>query len=243
MWAQHRLEWVTAVVAAALGAGYLLMQRMGSDLSAQVARAGFFAEHGYTPIDLRWYAGVDQLGYSLLSQPVMALLGVRVTGAIALVGATVALAALLRRTNAPRPLLGALIGAVCIAGNLVSGRVTYGLGVLFAVAALLALTYPRLRWAAVVAALLASATSPVAGLFLGLAGVALIAANRWADGLLVALPAAVPLALTAGLFGLISSAPAVDSRVCICVVPTSSDGHRPRGYRRRASGRCSRCGI
>ena len=201
MWARHRLEWVTAVVAAALGAGYLLMPRMGSDLSAQVARAGFFAEHGYTPIDLRWYAGVDQLGYSLLSQPVMALLGVRVTGAIALVGAAVALAVLLRRTNAPRPLLGALIGAVCIAGNLVSGRVTYGLGVLFAVTALLALTYPRLRWAAVVAALLASATSPVAGLFLGLAGVALIAANRWADGLLVALPAAVPLAVTAGLFG------------------------------------------
>jgi hypothetical protein len=166
-----------------------------------VARAAFFADHGYTPIDLRWYAGVDQLGYSLLAQPVMALLGARVTGAVALVGTAVAFALLLRRTEAPRPLLGALIGAVCIAGNLLSGRVTYALGVLFGMAALLALTYPRLRWAAAIAALVASATSPVAGLFVGLAGVALLASGRWVDGLLVAVPAAVPLLLTAGLFG------------------------------------------
>jgi hypothetical protein len=201
VWARRRLEWVTAVFAVALGAAYLLMPRVGSDLSAQFARAGFFADHGYTPIDLRWYAGVDQLGYSLLSQPVMATLGVRVTGAVALVGTAVALAALLRRTDAPRPLLGALVGTVCIAGNLVSGRVTYALGVLFAVTALLALTYPKLRWAAVIAALLASATSPVAGLFLGLAGVALLASGRWVGGLLVAVPAAIPLAFTAALSG------------------------------------------
>src|SRR6185369_17011366 len=98
---------------------------MGSDLSAQVARADFVAAHGYTPIDLRWYAGVDQLGYSLVSQPVMALLGERVTGALALVASAVLLAVLLRRTRAPRPWPGALVGAACIAGNLVSGRVTY----------------------------------------------------------------------------------------------------------------------
>jgi hypothetical protein len=43
----------------------------------------------------------------------------------------------------------------------------------------------------------------VAGLFLGLAGVALLASNRKRipDGLLLAVPAAIPLALTAGLFG------------------------------------------
>src|SRR5215207_1508050 len=85
VWARRRLEWVTAVVAAVLGGTYLLMPRMGTDLAAQVARADFFAEHGYTPIDLRWYGGVDQLGYSLVSQPVMALLGVRVTGVVAVV--------------------------------------------------------------------------------------------------------------------------------------------------------------
>lgn len=201
VWARHRLEWVTAVVAAALGAGYLLLPRMGSDLAAQTARASFFAGHGWTPIDLRWYAGVDQLGYSFVSQPVMVLLGVRLTGVLAVVASSVLFAGLLRRTAAPRPWLGTLVGTACIAFNLVSGRVTYALGVALGLAALLALTSARLRWVAVIAALAASATSPVAGLFLGLAGVALLITGRVKNGLLIAVPAAVPLGLTALLFG------------------------------------------
>ena len=58
-----------------------------------------------------------------------------------------------------------------------------------------------LAWLAALIALLASATSPVAGLFLGLAGVALLVSGRAGGGLLLAVPAAIPLALTAGLFG------------------------------------------
>ena len=201
MFARYRLEWGTALTAAVVGAVYLLLPPMGSDLAAQVARAEFFADHGYTPIDLRWYAGVDQLGYSLVSQPVMALLGVRVTGVVGLVLATTLLAVLFRRTSAPRPWLGALAGVVCAAGNLVSGRVTYGLGIAFGLGALVLLTSPRWRWLAIGPALAASATSPVAGLFLGLAGAALLLGGRVVDGLLIAAPAAVPLALTALLFG------------------------------------------
>ncbi|HEY0002256.1 MAG TPA: hypothetical protein VGB74_17535, partial [Actinoplanes sp.] len=175
---------------------------MGSDLAAQTARAAFFAEHGYTPIDLRWYAGVDQLGYSLVAQPVMALLGVRLTGVLSLVAAATLLAALLRRTGAPRPSLGALVGTACIAGNLVSGRVTYGLGVALALGALLAVLPPRRLWPVVILlALLASAASPVAGLFLGLAGAALLLSGRIGAGLLIAVPAALPLGLNALLFG------------------------------------------
>lgn len=199
MWARHRLESFTAVLAAALGAWYLLLPPMGSDLAAQEARAGFFATHGYTPIDLRWYAGVDQLGYSLISQPVMALLGVRVTGALTLLVGAVLFAVLLRRTSAPRPALGAVVGTLTLAGNLVSGRVTYGLGVCLGLAALVALTTSRRAWLAPALALLAAATSPVAALFLGLAGAALLFSGRVRPGLLIALPAAVPLALT-GLF-------------------------------------------
>ena len=189
-----------------LGALWLALPLMGSDLAAQVARADFFAAHGPTPVDLRWYAGMQQFGYSLLSQPVMALLGVRVTGALALVASAAALAALLVRSPVHRPLLGSLVGVVTLAGNLVSGRVTYALGVAFGLAALLALTLgrparaPRLGLAAT-CALLASATSPVAGLFVGLAGAALLLARRYADGLALGLAAAVPLAATALLFG------------------------------------------
>ncbi|MEU4424588.1 hypothetical protein AB0F81_28545 [Actinoplanes sp. NPDC024001] len=201
MWARHRLEWSTALVAVVLGAVYLLLPPMGSDLAAQVARAGFFAEHGLTPVDLRWYAGVEQFGYSLVSQPVMALLGVRVTGVLTLIAGPVLLAVLFRRTGAARPALGAALGLAGFAGNLVSGRVTYGLGVCLGIAALVLLTVPRLRRLAALAAFLASATSPVAGLFTGLAGVALLLSRRVGDGLLLAVPAAVPLALTALLFG------------------------------------------
>jgi hypothetical protein len=88
-----------------------------------------------------------------------------------------------------------------VAGNLVSGRVTYGLGVALGLGALVLLTFPRWRWLAVIPALAAGATSPVAGLFLGLAGAALLLSGRVVDGLLVAAPAAIPLALTALLFG------------------------------------------
>ncbi|MET0415958.1 MAG: hypothetical protein ABW022_08060, partial [Actinoplanes sp.] len=203
---RSRVVAVATGSAAVLGALWLALPLMGSDLAAQVARADFFAAHGPTPVDLRWYAGVQQFGYSLLSQPVMALLGVRVTGALALVASAAALAALLVRSPVPRPLLGSLVGVVTLAGNLVSGRVTYALGVAFGLAALLALTLgrptrvPRLGLAAT-CALLASATSPVAGLFVGLAGAALLLARRYADGLALGLAAAVPLAATALLFG------------------------------------------
>ncbi|MFD6693900.1 hypothetical protein ACWIGG_20285 [Micromonospora aurantiaca (nom. illeg.)] len=199
-----RVVAVSAVSALVLTVLYLTLPATGSDLSAQVARAGFFAEHGAALVDLRWYGGVHPWGYSLVSPPLMALLGVRVTGALALLASATAFAALLVRTRVPRPLLGSLVGVVTIAGNLVSGRVTYALGVAFGLAALLALTLPARRTrpaAAVVAALLASAASPVAGLFVGLAGVALLLSRRYADGLLLAVPAAVPLAVTGLLFG------------------------------------------
>lgn len=241
-----RVVALVAAFAGALGVAYLILPAMGSDLAAQVARADFFAAHGATPVDLRWYGGVQQFGYSLLAQPVMALLGVRLTGVLALVAAATLFAALLVRTRVPRPLLGSLVGVITIAGNLVSGRITYGLGVAFGLAALLALTWrptpsgiPRPtptsrqnepdpaagqnepdpavgrdgidavparvggRWPLVLAgvgALLASATSPVAGLFVGLAGVALLLSRRYADGLTLAVTAALPLGVTALLF-------------------------------------------
>ncbi|MGC4875010.1 hypothetical protein ACLQ26_01920 [Micromonospora sp. DT43] len=203
---RSRVVAVATGSAVVLGALWLALPLMGSDLAAQVARADFFAAHGPAPIDLRWYGGVQQFGYSLVSQPVMAVLGVRVTGALALVASAAALAALLVRSPVPRPLLGSLVGVVTLAGNLVSGRVTYALGVAFGLAALLALTLdrpmrvPRLGFAAA-CALLASATSPVAGLFVGLAGVALLLTRRYADGLALGVAAAVPLATTALLFG------------------------------------------
>ncbi|MGK5444039.1 hypothetical protein ACSNN7_19790 [Micromonospora sp. URMC 105] len=205
-----RVVALAAVCAAVAGGVWLALPPTGSDLSAQVARADFFAAHGTALVDLRWYAGIHPLGYSLVSPPLMAAFGVRVTGVLALVAAATAFAALLVRTPVPRPLLGSLVGVLTITGNLVSGRVTYALGVAFGLAALLALTLPAhappaRRWVrpALVAAgaLLASATSPVAGLFVGLAGAALLLTRRYADGLLLGVAAALPLGVTGLLFG------------------------------------------
>jgi hypothetical protein len=194
---------VVGLFAVLLAGVYLALPTMGSDLSAQVARADFLAAHGLSPVDLRWYGGVNQFGYSLVSPAVMALIGVRVTGALSLVGSAVAFAALLFRTGVRRPLLGGLVGTVCIAANLVSGRVTYALGVAFALGALVALT-ARPAWlrygGAAAGAFLAGAASPVAGLFTGLAGVALLLGKR-RDGAILAAGAAVPLAVTSLLFG------------------------------------------
>lgn len=210
---------VTLAVAVGLAGLWLAAPPMGTDLSAQVARADFFAAHGWAPIDFRWYGGVQPLGYSLVSPPLMAWFGPRPVGAAAAVVGAVAFAALLRRTGAPRPLLGGVLGAACLVGNLVSGRITFAVGVTIGLLALLpaaalimglAGRVPggsgrkvhdqpdgagergagsrwgrALRYAGVAGlAALAAAASPVAGLFVGLAGaaIALAGAHRPVPG-------------------------------------------------------------
>ncbi|RQX16956.1 hypothetical protein DLJ57_29730, partial [Micromonospora chalcea] len=106
-----RVVAVSAAFALVLAVLHLTLPVTGSDLSAQVARADFFAAHPSALVDLRWYGGVHPWGYSLVSPPLMALLGVRVTGALALLASAAAFAALLVRTRVPRPLLGSLVGA------------------------------------------------------------------------------------------------------------------------------------
>jgi hypothetical protein len=222
--------------AAVLPALWLAAPPMGTDLSAQVARADFFAGYGWAPVDFRWYGGVQPLGYSLLTPPLMAWAGPRPVGAAAAVVSTLALLFLFRRTAAPRPLLGAGLGAVAFTGNLVSGRVTFAVGIalgLLALSVLIMECFGRVagapegnvhdqrvrravRWAgAGILAALAAAASPVAGLFTGLAGTAVVLGAGLptrgpgggpgrvpaAGGLALVVGAAVPLAATAGLFG------------------------------------------
>jgi hypothetical protein len=202
---------VVVTVAVGLAGLWLAAPPMGTDLSAQVARADFFAGSGWAPVDFRWYGGVLPFGYSLLTPPVLAWFGPRPVGAAAAVVSTLALLALLRRTGARRPVLGAVLGAVCFTGNLVSGRVTFAVGIALALLAttVLIMEFPGAgrgggwgvagvagrkvhdrpggwgwwrgagaragRWAGVgVLAALAAAASPVAGLFVGLAGTAIV---------------------------------------------------------------------
>lgn len=189
---------VAGVVSAALSAVVLLLPPTGTDLAAQVARADFWSAHGAALVDLRWYGGVHPAAYSVLAPALMASLGVRLAGAVATVAGAVGLAVLLTRIRGVRPVAGATWGALALVANLVSGRVTFGLGTAAGLAAVLALTpHPptptrRLLLAGLLA-VLTSLLSPVAGLFLALAAVALAIAGRRGDGLCLLLGAAVPL--------------------------------------------------
>jgi hypothetical protein len=173
---------------------------MGRDLAAQVAHAEFAEMHWPELLNLRWYSGFDPLGYSVLSPPVMALLGVRLTTALAYVASVVLFAALLKRTAVPRPVAGAIIGAVCLTGNLVTTRTTFTLGLALGLAALLALLSGRLRVTSALA-VLAALNSSVAGLFLGVAGGALFLSGRRRDGLTLAVSALVPTVVVGMAFG------------------------------------------
>ncbi|TDB77015.1 hypothetical protein [Micromonospora sp. KC723] len=175
-------------VSVVLAVAFLLAPPMGTDLSAQVARAGFAARHGFTPVDFSWYGGVHQFGYSLYTQLLGALVGVRPLGAVAAVVSSAALAWLFARSGARRPMLGAILGAVVLVGNLASGRITFAVGLAFGFLALCVVsadrvTRPMRLAVAVLLAALTTWASPVAGLFTGLAGTALLmAALRRGDG-------------------------------------------------------------
>ncbi|HEX5497371.1 MAG TPA: hypothetical protein VFX70_22640 [Mycobacteriales bacterium] len=199
------------VVVAVTGFGLLLsgvflfLPLAGTDLSAQVARAHFTKVYGSQPIDFRWYSGAQQYGYSLFSTWIMAVVGTRGVGALSAVVSSFAFALLLVRTRVRRPLLGGLIGAFCFVSNLVSGRMTFALGVMFGLLGLACLTLTGHRRTQLVGtglgAFLASAASPVAGLFSGLAGTALVLTGRRREGIVTGVSAAVPIGVLSTVFG------------------------------------------
>ena len=187
-------------IAVAFGAAYLLAPPMGRDFSAQLAHAELAESHWPELLDLRWYGGFDPLGYSVLSPPVMALLGVPLTTALAYVATVVLFAALLKNAGVPRPVAGAITGSVCLTGNLVVTRTTFAFGLALALGALLAVTSGRLRVSSGLS-VLAPLASPVAGVFLGVAGGALFLSGRRRAGVALAVSALVPTIAVGLAFG------------------------------------------
>jgi hypothetical protein len=186
-------------IAVVFAAAYLLAAPMGRDLSAQIAHAQL-AEHWPELLNLRWYGGFNPLGYSVLSPLIMALLGVRLSTALAYVASVALFAALLQRTGVARPVVGALTGAVFFTGNLVVTRTTFALALVMALGALLALVSGRMRISSILS-VLAALTSPVAGLFLGVAGGALFLSGRRRDGVLLGVSGLVPTVAIGLAFG------------------------------------------
>ncbi len=168
-----------ACVVAALGAAaYLLLDPGTADHAAQEYRAWLVRDAGLRLWDNGWYAGHHTPAYSLLSPPLGALLGVRLAAALAAVVAAALFGLLAEHRWGPRAgSVAAAWFALGLVATLVSGRLTFLLGVAFAVAALLALQRGRWLLACALAALTTLA-SPVAGLFAAIAAVARARSSR-----------------------------------------------------------------
>jgi hypothetical protein len=186
----------------------------GGDLAAQETWARFASEHGDSAYGLFWYGGVHTANYSVLSPYLMGAFGVRTIAVASGLAAGWLAAVLLVRSGIRRPLGPALLAAFGLWTNVAAGRVTFALGVAFAFAALVSLAGQRRPALAAGYALLATAASPVAGLFLVAAGAAygLLRDGRRAAALVI--PPVAVVATTTLLFPFEGEQPMPAARMC-----------------------------
>jgi hypothetical protein len=159
------------IVGTVLALGYLGWSPLAPDLAAQIARANVVRSAGNVSWWTGWFGGISLPTYSLLTPSSMAIFGVRATGVAAAVVGGVISARLVGAARRPRA--GAVAFSVAEMANLLDGRVTFAVGVTLAAGALLAVQVRRPLLAAPLAAV-AYFASPLAGLFLGLALVAVL---------------------------------------------------------------------
>lgn len=189
------VSWLTPalLLACVLVVAWLLVDPRSPDLAAQSYRETLFARYGFTLWDDNWYAGHHLPGYSLVFPWLALALGMRVLGALAVVASTVVFERIAVSIYGARARWGAVCFAIAAAGDVWIGRLTFALGVTFAMLAVLAVLGRR-PWLAAVLTAVCAATSPVAGLLLALAGVSYTLATRRLalslvlPALLVALP-------------------------------------------------------
>ncbi|MDT0614296.1 MFS transporter [Streptomyces lancefieldiae] len=182
----------------------------GGDLAAQDAWAEFVGRHPDSAYNLAWYGGMHPVSYSVVSPYLMAVLGVRTTMMIAgTLSAGLLTIVLIRSRVVRNPLWASLAGLFGLLANAISGRVTFGLGMMFGLGAVaVVFCWPHRwrheRWAkalcAAPLAALATMSSPVAGLFVGLVAAALFLQKRRPGAWALGVAPSVVVALSAWLF-------------------------------------------
>ncbi|MGC5343569.1 MFS transporter [Streptomyces sp. DT171] len=207
---RHPVTVATAVAAVTHILWFFFFANSGGDIAAQDAWAEFVGRHPGTAYNLAWYGGMHPVSYSVVSPYLMSVLGVRTTMMIVGTVSAALTAMILVRVRAVRnPMACSLAGVFAFLCNALSGRVTFGLGMMFALGAVAAVFCWPYRWRhkrwgkAVVAAplaALATAGSPVAGLFLGVVAAALFLNKRRPGAYALGLPPVVVVALSAWLF-------------------------------------------
>lgn len=203
------LAWLAVFLPVTFAAvAYMTLRPPSVDLAAQLFRVELFASDGFLAWNNYWYGGHYLLGYSLLFPPLGAALGASVAGGLAAVVATALFGLLARRHYGSRAHLATLWFGAGMIATLLSGRLTFALGVAIGLAALVALDRRR-PWLAAPLAAATSFASPVAGFFLVLIGAALALTGDRSRSAALALPAAAPVAAMALAFGSTGSEPYV----------------------------------
>jgi hypothetical protein len=207
----HPPRWARPVVIAGLVGAVLSsvwalwLARDAGDLAAQYAWSSFVRHHPGSAYNLSWYGGIHPASYSVLSPYLMAWIGVRTTGVLACTGSAALGALLVARSGIRRPLLPALWWSAAVWCNVASGRVTYLLGMVFALSvAVLAFKGDGEReprpWTGAVLGTLATLCSPVAGLFIEVLVAALFLVGRRRHAYWLAPGPALVVAATSVLF-------------------------------------------
>lgn len=183
--------------AGALATLWLVLDPRTADLAAQVYRTQLFGREGFALWDNSWFAGHHLPGYSLVFPALAAVFGPRPVGVAAVLVSSLLFAHLVRR-HADRHVRLAIVWFACAAaGDLFIGRLTFSLGVTFALGCVAALSHRR-NGLAVLLGVATAAASPVSALLLAL--VLLSGARRipprWRIAVLGA-PIALPLLLAA----------------------------------------------
>jgi hypothetical protein len=183
------------LLAVVLAGVYLVWQPMSADLAAAEYRAWVFGRDGLAVWDLRWYSGHHLPGYSVTVPPLSWLIGPRLLGALAAVGATVLFERLAWTAYGARAWVGVTWFAAGSVTSLLSGRITFAVGLVPALAALVVLQRRRADGVAVGLGVVTALTSPVAALFLAVAGTAVAVGQpaRRMVGLALATAALLPV--------------------------------------------------
>ncbi|MFF8095908.1 MFS transporter [Streptomyces sp. NPDC016675] len=207
---RHPVLSVTALAAVLHIAWFFTFANSGGDLAAQDAWAEFVGRHPGSAYNLAWYGGTHPVSYSMVSPYLMSVLGVRTTMMIAGTLSAGLLTMLLIRSRAVRnPLWASLAGLFGLLANAASGRVTFGLGTMFGLGAVAVVFCWPYRWryerwakglCAAPLAALATMSSPVAGLFVGLVAVALFLQKRRPGAWALGVAPTVVVALSTWLF-------------------------------------------
>jgi hypothetical protein len=192
---------LAALLAGALAVGAIVLGWRGSDLPAQLFRVELFRRYGFVLWNSQWFGGTPTLDYSVVSPVFGAALSPLGLAAVSSACSAFLFHLVTRRAFGSSATIASVWFATSTVTNLAVGRITFGLGVTFALAAVLGLQRRRPVVAALCGVLCALA-SPVAALFLAVVAGAWGCARRteripaWS----VAVCAMAPIGVIALLF-------------------------------------------